>query len=134
MTKYILDTNLYISFFTKRDLDQYKTACNYISKMVSNQIVIYLPDLIIAEIVYILSDYYAFNKVEIVRALLALLSEESLKSDSKEIMFSALNYFEQNNFDFADCYLLALKEQLNSELITFDKKLKNKAEIDTESV
>lgn len=124
--EYILDTNLYLSFFTNRDQEQYKIAYDYISKLKKSEVSIYLPNLIIAEIVYILDDYYNFSREKIVECLFALISEENLQTENKENVLLAVSYFQKSNLDFADCYILACQENSNLELVTFDKKLKNK--------
>jgi predicted nucleic-acid-binding protein len=86
-----------------------------------------LPALILAEIVYVLSEYYNFEREKIVYSLASIVSEENLIMKNKDIILTTLEIFRESSLDFADAYLLAFKEHKNCELITFDKKLQNKA-------
>ncbi|MEI6728350.1 MAG: PIN domain-containing protein [bacterium] len=126
MKSYILDTNVYLSFFTSRDKSQYEIALGYINKLQDQKIKINLPELIIAEIIYILHDHYNFERQKITEALQSLIAEENLIVGKKEVVLSSLDYFESTKLDFADCFILALSEAENCELVSFDKKLRSK--------
>jgi predicted nucleic-acid-binding protein len=119
----ILDTNYYISYFTKRDLEQFSSAQKHLQNMVKTQISVYLPDLIVAEIVYILEDFYQFKRSVISQSILSLVVEKKLLMEDKELIILALDLFEKHKLDFADCYLVAFAKLHQTQLFTFDKKL-----------
>lgn len=125
MQDFILDTNLYLSYFTKRNVDQYLVAKEYIQKLEEKSINIILPNLILAEVVYILSYGYMFDRNQVTDVLMSLLSEKHLLITNKDIALIALELFKSSGLDFADCYLLAYQKNSRAKLITFDKKLKN---------
>jgi predicted nucleic-acid-binding protein len=127
MSEFILDTNVYISFLVDRNKEQREIAANFFKQLENREIKIFLPSLILAEIVYILDGLYEFPKIQIADTLSSILSEENLISEHKDILLTALDIFRSSSLDFADCYLLAFKENENYTLITFDKKLKNKS-------
>jgi predicted nucleic-acid-binding protein len=125
--EYIIDTNLLVSYFTKRNLTEWNIAQEKLLLLKKGLINIHLPSIIIAEVVYILSKQYDCSKTDLVNFLIAILTEEGIIAEDKHISLSALEFFETENLDFADCYLMACKDYYNLELITFDKKLNNKA-------
>ncbi len=123
MREILLDTNYYLSFFTKRDESQFEKASNLIKEMKLNKFKIIIPSMIIAEIVYTLNKYYEYSKENISELLISLISEENVICSNKQILTTALLLFSEKNIDFPDCYLIAHKENLNMEIFSFDKKV-----------
>ena len=121
----LLDTNLYISFFVRRNEDQFLEASKLINQLDNQEISIFLPNLIVGEIIYILVKLYSFEKSEVCNSLQSLINLPNLITENKEVLMLAIEYYSIKNLDFADCYLLALQEIKYFNLITFDKKLKN---------
>jgi predicted nucleic-acid-binding protein len=126
MTQILLDTNVYISYFIDRNKAQREIAVKYFSKLQNKEVEVILPALVLAEIVYILSDYYNFEREKIVFSLASIVSEDGLIMENKDIILTTLEIFRESSLDFADAYLVAFKEHKNCELITFDKKLQSK--------
>lgn len=121
----VLDTNLYISFFVRRDEAQFLESTKLINQLDNEQISIFLPSLIVGEIFYILTKLYSFEKSKVCESLQSLTNLPNLITENKEVLMLAIENYSTKNLDFADCYLLAIQEIKNFNLITFDKKLKN---------
>jgi len=129
MTKKIpvLDTNVLIRFLTsdnKKQADQseklFKSA---------NKRSLEIPDLIIAEIVYILLSYYNLSKEEVINKISILVEFEKFKIN-KKIIKKTLSYFKEANISFVDAYLCSLVYcGKNNLLYSFDRQLLKKQEI-----
>jgi predicted nucleic-acid-binding protein len=123
MESFVLDANLYISYFVVRDEAQFKIASNYIKDLENGTIKIVLPSLILAEVVYILHKFYEFERSQIADVLTSLVYETNLIMSDKEAVLSSLEVFKSTELDFADCYLIGMQENSQHGVITFDKKL-----------
>ena len=124
--KIVLDTNYYIRFLARDDENMYKIAEKFFLDLEQHKITIFLPDLILAEIVYVLYRLYGFDRSQICSSLQSILALDKLEMLDKNLNLTALEFFGENNLDFADCFLLALQDNSNFKIHTFDKKLMNK--------
>jgi predicted nucleic-acid-binding protein len=124
--KYIsLDTNIFISFLTRRNEEQFEIANSFFQEINLGQIEVFLPSVIVGEIFYILLKIYEFPKESICQSLQSIINLPNIITDDKEIMLLTVEKYSILNLDFADCYLLSINELKKYKLETFDKKLKN---------
>lgn len=79
---------------------------------------------VVAECVYVLAGYYEVPRVEISGVLLDVLDEA--KCTRKEAVAEALRAFGSCNLDFVDCILLAEATVNRRDVLTFDKKLRER--------
>jgi predicted nucleic-acid-binding protein len=122
----VLDTNYYIRYFTADNEEQFPIAKNQILNIENNKIVVFLPDLVLAEIVYVLTKLYEVSRKQVCESLESLINLKSLKMQDKSLVNLTLSLFAKSNLDFVDCYLIALS-QIGSEysVHTFDRKLQS---------
>ncbi len=126
MRSFVLDTNIYISYFVDRNPVQFRQAQKYFLDLEEKKIKIVLPDLVLAEIVYVLEKGYKVGRGEICEVLLPLIAETNLEMNKKEVILNSLSKYENNILDFVDCYLQALQENEEMDLVSFDKGLQTK--------
>lgn len=121
-----LDTNTIIRFLTRDIKIQAVKVRSLLEHAQTRSLEI--PDLIIAEIVYVLESNYELSKSEIVDKLSLLIKFKAIKTNQK-ILMRALDFYLNNNLSFPDAYLCSLVYfRKNPFLYTFDKhllKLKN---------
>ena len=84
---------------------------------------IYVDQVVIAELVWVFTSYYKFTRKEIGDVLLQLVGEEFIQVEKKNSAIRALVLYQDSNFGFADCWLLAISSENDYEMVTFDKKL-----------
>jgi predicted nucleic-acid-binding protein len=120
-----LDTNLYVSFFTRRDEKQFADARGYMSKLWQNEIEVFLPSIIVGEIFYIFTKLYDFEKQNACQSIQSLVNLPNLMTENKDVLLLAIENYSTKNLDFVDCYILSINELQKYKLKTFDKKLKN---------
>jgi predicted nucleic-acid-binding protein len=84
---------------------------------------VYIPQVVQAEVVWVLADAYGLNKTTIRQVLTTVASHPAYKLQGAEVFASALALFGDGKADFADCLILAESRAANCELATFDRKL-----------
>lgn len=117
----VLDTNIITRFLTSDTPEQAKKVERLLNQSFPKSL--YIPDLIIAEIVYVLLSYYQLSKKEVIEKVNILLDFEKFKTN-KRLLKKTLETFEQYNISFVDAYLCALHLLGKNKFIySFDKKL-----------
>ncbi len=113
------DANVFLRFI----LDDNKDMADYAETLLNNNEAFLLHE-VIAEIVYVLNSVYNIKRKDICEELTNLLAYA--ETDNKAVMLQALKNYSLTKLDFVDCILLAYSMLQNTEIATFDKKLKNK--------
>jgi len=119
------DTNLFIRLFTNSPPEQAEKSKIFLRQVVSGNYELFVCDLIIAEIVYVLDSLYSLNRREIVEKIIAIAEIDNTVLENRLIILSALNLYEKNNIDFVDAYLAShAKKNGCDQIVTFDKDFK----------
>ena len=71
-----------------------------------------LPDLIVAEIVYVLESYYETPRDEVALILMmrSVIAQEAIRTLDPVLLLRSLRVYETYRIDFADAYLVASAE------------------------
>ena len=113
--KTICDTNIILRYILHDDEKLYNKAKKEIEK---SPIVTML---VMSEVVYVLNGTYKIPRDEIVETLIALSNEVIF--EEKDLLLKTLENYRNYKLDLVDCYLLARKQILKEEVVTFDMKL-----------
>lgn len=117
----VLDTNIIIRFLTSDSPLQAEKVEGLLKKSATGSLVI--PDMIVAEIVYVLLSFYGLTKEEVIEKIGILLDYPKFKIN-KKLLKKTIEVFSEYNISFSDAYLCALNLTGKHNLIyTFDKKL-----------
>ena len=117
-TANLLDTNLIIRFLTSDDLQKAKA----VKKLLSGVKTFFLPDMAFAEIIWVLSSYYGFEREEIYEKLKSLLAFRKVNCNRVLLSQALENYRNFNHLNFVDCYLAALIQmQKGKVLYSYDR-------------
>lgn len=84
---------------------------------------IFLPNEIIAEIIYVLEKVYDVNNNEISNIFSKLLQYENIIVSDLDVLEAALDLYGRRRFDFVDALLYAYNKIKGYKIYTFDKKL-----------
>lgn len=103
MTK-IIDTNLLLRYFLKDDPKK-ADAVEKLFRQKEGQLAI--PDMVIAEMVWVLLSVYAQKRSQIAQAVNGLLSLRDIEMDHK-VISATLEIFRTTNIKWIDAYLAAL--------------------------
>lgn len=118
-----LDTNVVLRLLLN-DISEQHEAIKKLMEQAINQFVV--ADTVIIELVFALSRYYGFNRLQIADAVDGLMKLKEI--DCNRVLFErALPLFiDYNSLSFEDCYLATYAQISGANpLWTFDKKLAN---------
>lgn len=117
----VLDTNLIIRFLAN---DSPSQASKVEKLFKEGEFASFeIPDLVIAEIIYVLISFYKLNKEEVVEKVAKLVEFEKVKTN-KKLIKKALEFYRDHPISFVDAYLCSLVfNGKNSFVYSFDKDL-----------
>jgi len=84
---------------------------------------VFVPQIVIIELVWVLQSAYKLDKGAIVVALEHLLHNSAFELQAEDHFFEALGLFKNNNCDFSDCMIAVESQAADCTLVTFDKSL-----------
>ncbi|MBQ3923409.1 MAG: PIN domain-containing protein [Spirochaetales bacterium] len=113
------DANIFIRFIVNDN----EIMADYAENLLLTESVFILHE-VLAEMVFVLNKVYHIERAEISEQLSDLL--QFMETSDKNVMLCALKFYGETKLDFVDCVLWAYNNQKNIEIVTFDKKLKNK--------
>ena len=124
-SKVYADTNLFIRFFTDEPAVQAQKSKRFLGEVSKGKYNLFICDLVIAEIIYVLESIYNLNRGNIVEKILAIAEIDNTVIENRSIILRALDLYEEKNIDFTDAYLAShfIKNNCNT-VATFDKDFK----------
>jgi predicted nucleic-acid-binding protein len=119
-----LDTNVLVRFIVEDDEEQARRARELIEDQFDRGMPCFVPDIVVAELVWVLGFSYDVARDRIASLLRELLSARQLRFDSSDRLSRALKAYTLGKGDFAD-YLI--REQARASgcqaVATFDSDL-----------
>lgn len=83
-----------------------------------------MPDLIVAEVVYVLESFYEVERQRVADLVRAIVGFPAVVVADEPLLLRALEIYEVDRLDFADAYLVASAEASGVEAIaSFDRDL-----------
>jgi predicted nucleic acid-binding protein len=102
----------------------YERAARFMSRVEAGDASAYLPDLVIAECVFVLTRFYKVPRTEIVDRLKSILSYRGVVVDNMPRLMAALGIVGQHSgISFIDAMCLRLAADRGWNIETFDHKL-----------
>jgi len=121
MKEYYVDSNFFLRFILKDNLNQWIVANGYFKEAKLEKVkLVFLTETII-EIEYVLRKVYKLSRKIILKYLLTLLSINNFEIIDKELLKDALLYYGEKNIDFVDIIIFLKARSQNAEVLTFDK-------------
>ena len=126
MTAFV-DTNVVVRHFTGDPPALARRATDYLG---SGEVLL-VPDLIVAEVVYVLESFYEAPRSQIADAIRALVAFDSIVVVDPALLLRAIELYEVERIDFADAYLVANAETTGiGRVASFDRDLDRLAGIE----
>jgi predicted nucleic-acid-binding protein len=119
-----LDTNVLVRFLVEDDEAQTRAATSLIARAGRTGEQLFVSDIVLCEVVWVLSTSYRFPNAEIIAMLRKVVHARQLTFRASDILVRALEAYADGNGDFAD-YLIredAVAAGCDS-VATFDKAL-----------
>ena len=119
-----LDTNVLVRFLVEDDAAQSRAAAAVITRAGRTDEPLFVSDIVLCEVVWVLSASYAAPKTEIVAAIRKLLHARQLSFRASDVLVRALEAYAAGTGDFAD-YLVREDARATGcdSVLTFDKAL-----------
>ena len=102
-----VDTNILVRHLTGDPPDQAARATRFLAEAEN----LLLPDLIVAELVYVLQSVYATARPDIARTLRSVLAFEAIRVVDPELLQRTVEVYEFDRLDFPEAYLVACAER-----------------------
>ena len=119
MTAFV-DTNVLVRHLTGDPPAQAARATRYLQQAEG----LLLPDLILAEVAYVLESYYETPRGQVAETLRAVLAFSAIRVVDDELLLRTVEVYEGHRLDFADAYLVASAEQTGVEkVVSFDRAI-----------
>lgn len=119
-----VDTNIFIRYLTRDDPEKAQACLQLFKQAEANQISLITTEVVIAEVVYVLSSKRLYNLARgAIRArLYPLLSLIGLSISDREATFRALDLYTATSLDFEDTLIVAHMENgQTNELYSYDR-------------
>lgn len=101
-----LDTNVLIRHLTGEPPAQARRATAFLGRAEE----LLLPDLIVAEVVYVLESFYEVERARVAELVRAIIGYPAILVVDEPLLLRALEVYELDRLDFADAYLVACAE------------------------
>ena len=117
MTAFV-DTNVLIRHLTGDPPELAARATRYLAAADD----LLLPDLILAEVAYVLESFYETPRAQVATTLRAVLAFSAIRVLDADLLQRAVEVYEVHRLDFADAYLVASAERTGVGVIaSFDR-------------
>jgi predicted nucleic acid-binding protein len=115
-----VDTNVLVRHLTGDPPAQAARAARYLQRADT----LLLPDLILAEVAYVLESFYETPRRQVAETLRAVLAFPAVRVVDGDLLQRAVEVYEVHRLDFADAYLVASAERSGVGLVaSFDRAI-----------
>ena len=115
-----LDTNVLVRHFTGDPPELAARATRFLAE--GDELLV--PDLIVAEVVYVLESFYEVGRVEVAEIIRSLVAFPAIQVIDMELVLRTVELYEIDRLDFAEAYLVASAERSGiNEVISFDRSI-----------
>lgn len=117
-----IDTNILIRYLVQDD-EQQASAATKILERVSDINPVFINNIVMCEMVWVLSRAYKYKKSLISRIIEQILSTSGIEFENAEGVRKALRYYISENADFSDYLIAEINKENGAETTyTFDRK------------
>jgi len=117
-----LDTNIFLRYFLKENELVFKRLEKLFSEIILGNIIGVANTMIIAEVVWVLSRSYKWNKEKICDNIEFILITPNIRFKDKAILVNAVNVYKEKNIGFIDAYNYSYMQYYGvNKIYTFDR-------------
>lgn len=116
----LVDTNVLIRHLTGDPPDLADRASAYLAAARA----LVLPDLILAEVVYVLESFYEVPRDRVAEMARSIITFGSIRTVDAGLLLRAIEVYEVHRIDFSDAYLVASAESAGiGDIASFDRSI-----------
>lgn len=125
------DTNMFLRYLTNEPHELAEKVSIFFNKMELGIYKLYVCDMVISELVYVLEKVFELSKKEICEKIKALMLKKNIIMENKQIVFKSLDAYRDLNINFVDAYIYShLSKKRVTKVFSFDKHFKKFENID----
>ena len=115
-----IDTNVIIRHLTGHPPEQAQRATSFLARADG----LWLADLIVAEVVYVLESVYRVDRDGIAGLMRSIVSSERMRVSDLSLLLRTIEVYERHRLAFADAYLVASAERSGVGIVvSFDRDI-----------
>lgn len=118
----IIDANIILRYLTNDVQDQAERAGELLAKVEAGSEEVLLPDIILADIIWVLEGYYKQSREQIREWITTILSMRGLRFSDKNVALDALDIYVDIGIDWSDAFVTG--QMINHgimEIYSFDR-------------
>ncbi len=113
-----VDTNVLIRHLTGDPPEQARRATSFLATSEP----LWLADLIVAEVVYVLESVYEVGRADVARLARSIVSSDRMLVTDLALLLRTIEVYERHRLAFADAYLIASAERTGiGVVVSFDR-------------
>lgn len=117
-----LDSNIFLRYFLKENELVFRRLEKLFSEIISGNIIGVANAMIIAEVVWVLSRSYKWNKEKICDNIEFILITPNIRFKDKAILVNAVNVYKEKNIGFIDAYNYSYMQYYGvNKIYSFDR-------------
>lgn len=117
-----IDANVILRYLTNDLPDQATRAGELLKKVEAGIEEVFLPDIILADIIWILEGYYKQSRTQIRDWVTIILSLQGLEFSDKNIALDVLDIYVEKGIDWSDAFTASqMSDRGITEIYSFDK-------------
>lgn len=120
MTRIFIDTSVFIRLLTSDLKEKYEQSKRLFELVESGKLIPYTSNIVLAEIIFVLTRIYKFPKRNILKDTKVVLQTRNLTLLEETDSLQALKLFRKYNAKYQDC-LIATQVPRGVKLVTYDK-------------
>ncbi len=118
-----IDTNILVRFLVADDERQAKKVYNIFKKAESDKFELFVPLLVILELIWVLESAYEISREDILDSIREMLLMPILKFEHLSVLQQFTHTAQNNKYDLSDLLIAhSAKQQGCETVITFDQK------------
>ena len=118
----IINANVILRYLTNDVQDQAEQAGELLAKVEAGSEEVLLPDIILADIIWVLEGYYKQSREQIREWITTILSMQGLRFSDKSVALDALDIYVDLGIDWSDAFVTG--QMINHgimEIYSFDR-------------
>lgn len=115
-----LDANVLLRVLTNEPSDLARRAQALMARAHRGDVLLVLPVVVVAEVVWVLGRYYGYDRSRIAVGLRELVTADGVAAEGVEDVLDALALMVDHGVDFPDAYLAAAAKRRGDSVATFD--------------
>lgn len=117
-----IDANILLRFLTNDDPVKAEACAALLEKVEQNEETVWLPDLVLADVIWTLEKFYRQSKGQIANLLNPIIGLRGLHCSNKKAILSALRLYERYNIDWTDAFVAAqMSVQGTKSIYSYDR-------------